>query len=72
VVGLIVLDAANPIEMGVARGIEEAVEAAGHAVLLGSSAGRMQRERRYVELFEQQVGDLLKCGWRRVADDEVT
>jgi len=53
VVGLIVLDGANPFEMGMARSIEEAVEAAGYTVLLGSSAGCLERERRYVELFEE-------------------
>jgi LacI family transcriptional regulator len=54
VVGLIVLDASNPFEMGVAAGVADAVEAAGCALMLGSSAGSLERERRYVALFEEQ------------------
>jgi LacI family transcriptional regulator len=54
VIGLIVLDASNPFEGGVAAGVTDAAEAAGYVVMLGSSAGRLDRERRYVELFEEQ------------------
>jgi LacI family transcriptional regulator len=54
VVGLIVLDASNPFEMGVAAGVADAAEAAGCALMLGSSAGSLERERRYVTLFEEQ------------------
>ena len=53
-VGLVVIDAANPFFMDVARGVEDTVQEAGGVVLLGNSAGDPQRERRYVELFEEQ------------------
>jgi LacI family transcriptional regulator len=60
VIGLIVLDASNPFEAGVAEGVAAAVEESGCVVLLGSSGGRLERERRYVELFaEQRVRGLL-------------
>jgi len=38
----------------VARGVEDAVESVGGVVLLGNSAGQAARERRYLELFEEQ------------------
>lgn len=53
-VGLVVLDAANPFFTDVARGVENAVHETGGVVLLGNSAGDPVRERRYLELFEQQ------------------
>lgn len=53
-IGLVVIDAANPFFADVARGVEDAVEEAGGVVLLGNSAGEQVRERRYLELFEEQ------------------
>ena len=53
-VGLVVIDAANPFFSDVARGVEDTVQAAGGVVLLGNSAGDIERENRYLELFEQQ------------------
>ncbi|MGF1662402.1 MAG: LacI family DNA-binding transcriptional regulator [Kineosporiaceae bacterium] len=53
-VGLVVIDAANPFFTDVARGVEDLVSELGGVVLLGNSAGDMARERRYLELFEQQ------------------
>lgn len=53
-IGLVVIDAANPFFADVARGVEDAVEGAGGVVLLGNSAGEQTRERRYLELFEEQ------------------
>jgi len=53
-IGLVVIDAANPFFMDVARGVEDTVQEAGGVVLLGNSAGDPRRERRYVELFEEQ------------------
>ena len=53
-IGLVVIDAANPFFMDLARGVEDTVQEAGGVVLLGNSAGDPQRERRYVELFEEQ------------------
>jgi len=49
-----VIDAANPFFSDVARGVEDAVEALGGVVLLGNSGGEAARERRYLELFEEQ------------------
>ena len=53
-IGLVVIDAANPFFTDVARGVEDAVEVVGGVVLLGNSAGEETRERRYLELFEEQ------------------
>jgi LacI family transcriptional regulator len=53
-IGLVVIDAANPFFADVARGVEDAVEKIGGVVLLGNSAGEEGRERRYLELFEEQ------------------
>ena len=53
-IGLVVIDAANPFFADVARGVEDAVEEVGGVVLLGNSAGAQVRERRYLELFEEQ------------------
>jgi len=53
-IGLVVIDAANPFFSDVARGVEDAVQDFGGVVLLGNSAGDETRERRYIELFEQQ------------------
>jgi LacI family transcriptional regulator len=53
-VGLLVLDAANPFFADVARGVEDTVQQVGGVVLLGNSAGDDERERRYLELFQEQ------------------
>jgi len=53
-VGLVVIDAANPFFSDVARGVEDTVHEAGGVVLLGNSAGDDERERRYLELFDEQ------------------
>jgi LacI family transcriptional regulator len=52
-VGLVVIDAANPFFTDVARGVEDELDRTGVAVLLGNSAGSPDRERRYLELFEE-------------------
>src|SRR4029453_17636240 len=52
--GLVVLDVANPFFPDLARGVEEAVAAEGLAVVLCDSAERADRERRYLELLEEQ------------------
>lgn len=52
-IGLVVIDAGNPFFADVARGVEDAVQGAGGVVLLGNSAGSPVRERRYLELFEE-------------------
>lgn len=53
-IGLVVIDAANPFFADVARGVEDAVDTVGGVVLLGNSAGEQARERRYLDLFEEQ------------------
>ncbi|MGV1033835.1 MAG: LacI family DNA-binding transcriptional regulator [Microbacteriaceae bacterium] len=53
-IGLIVLDVSNPFFTDLARGAEEAAEAAGYAVLLANSDEESERELRYLKLFEQQ------------------
>lgn len=53
-IGLIVLDVGNPFFTDVARGAEQAADAADSAILLGSSEQRAERESRYLELFEEQ------------------
>ena len=52
--GLVVLDVANPFFTDLARGVEEAVAAEGLAVVLCDSAERADRERRYLDLLEEQ------------------
>lgn len=67
-IGLIVLDAGNPFFSDVARGAEERATRDGYAVLLGNSGENFERERVYLDLFEEQrvagllispVGDVL-------------
>ncbi|MGF1662636.1 MAG: LacI family DNA-binding transcriptional regulator [Kineosporiaceae bacterium] len=53
-VGLVVIDAANPFFTDVARGVEDLLSEHDAVVLLGDSAGEVRRERRYLELFEEQ------------------
>ncbi|MGL3198820.1 MULTISPECIES: substrate-binding domain-containing protein [Curtobacterium] len=53
-VGLIVLDGGNPFFTDVARGAEDAAMAQGLAVLIGNSDESEDRERTYVELFEER------------------
>ena len=53
-IGLVVIDAANPFFADVARGVEDCVDDVGGVVLLGNSGGEESRERRYLELFEEQ------------------
>jgi LacI family transcriptional regulator len=52
--GLVVLDVANPFFTDVAHGVEEAVAAEGLAVVLCDSAESADRERRYLDLLEEQ------------------
>jgi LacI family transcriptional regulator len=54
VIGLVVLDVANPFFTDVARGAEERAEAAGLAIVLCDSAESADRETAYLELLEQQ------------------
>lgn len=53
-IGLVVLDVANPFFTSVARGAEEAADAAGLSVLLGNSDDDVTRENSYLDLFEEQ------------------
>lgn len=53
-VGLIVLDGGNPFFTDVARGAEDAAMSKGLAVLIGNSDESTDRERTYVDLFEER------------------
>ncbi|MCJ1714680.1 LacI family DNA-binding transcriptional regulator [Microbacterium sp. M1A1_1b] len=53
-VGLIVLDGGNPFFTDVARGAEDAAMSKGLAVLIGNSDESTDRERMYVDLFEER------------------
>ncbi|PZE56867.1 LacI family DNA-binding transcriptional regulator [Curtobacterium sp. MCLR17_044] len=53
-VGLIVLDGGNPFFTDVARGAEDAAMDNGLAVLIGNSDESTERERTYVDLFEER------------------
>jgi LacI family transcriptional regulator len=52
--GLVVLDVSNPFFTDVARGVEDAVTEAGLAVILCNSDQRVERERGYLDLLEEQ------------------
>lgn len=53
-IGLVVLDVRNPFFTEVARGAEDRAAADGMTVLLGNSDESAERERAYVDLFEEQ------------------
>lgn len=53
-IGVVVLDVGNPFYTDLARGAEEAAEAAGCAVMLCSSDERAGKEQRYLSLLEEQ------------------
>src|SRR5690625_6903314 len=53
-IGLVVLDLANPFFTDLGRGVEARANLSGLTVLVGNSAEDAQRERRYLEQFEQQ------------------
>ena len=52
--GLVVLDVSNPFFTDIARGVEEVVAAEGLTVILCDSAEQADRERRYLDLLEEQ------------------
>lgn len=54
VLGLVVLDVANPFFTDVAKGVEEATAAAGMAVIFCNSDGDPVRESAYLDLLEEQ------------------
>jgi LacI family transcriptional regulator len=59
-IGLVVLDIANPFFTDVARGVEEAANAAGLAVILCNTDDRQDREAAYLDvLAEQRVQGVL-------------
>lgn len=53
-IGLVVLDVGNPFFTDVARGAEDRADAEGLSVLLGNSDESSERERAYLDLFEEQ------------------
>jgi LacI family transcriptional regulator len=59
-IGLVVLDIANPFFTDVARGVEEAANAAGLAVILCNTDDRQEKEAAYLDvLAEQRVQGVL-------------
>lgn len=52
-IGLLVLDAANPFFTDIARGVEDVADAAGSQVVLGNSSEDTDREAKYLRLFEE-------------------
>ncbi len=53
-IALIVFDATNPFFTDLARGAEDAATAAGYSVLLANTSESHERERSYLDLFEEQ------------------
>lgn len=53
-IALIVFDATNPFFTDLARGAEDAATAAGYSVLLANTSESQERERSYLDLFEEQ------------------
>lgn len=53
-IGLIVPDGSNPFYSAIARGAEDAALARGGTVLVGNSHESLERESRYIDIFEQQ------------------
>ncbi|MBF4570654.1 LacI family DNA-binding transcriptional regulator [Plantibacter sp. VKM Ac-2880] len=53
-IGLVVLDVGNPFFTDVARGAEDRADTEGLSVLLGNSDESLDRERAYLDLFEEQ------------------
>ncbi|MCW4385631.1 LacI family transcriptional regulator [Salinibacterium sp. SYSU T00001] len=53
-IGMVLLDVANPFFSELARGAEERAVESGHALILGNSDEKADREARYLDLFEEQ------------------
>lgn len=53
-IGLVVLDVRNPFFTEVARGAEERAAAESLTILLGNSDERAEREKAYIDLFQEQ------------------
>jgi LacI family transcriptional regulator len=53
-IGLVVLDISNPFFASIARGAEDAAEAAELSVMIGNSDESALRERAYLDLFDEQ------------------
>jgi LacI family transcriptional regulator len=53
-IALIVLDASNPFFADVARGAEDAAQERGYTVIVGNTSGSSERERNYLDVFEEQ------------------
>src|SRR5215469_6528422 len=53
-IGLIVLDVSNPFFTEVARGVEDAANAAGSIVILCNSDDSLVKEQRYLQSLEEQ------------------
>lgn len=54
ILGLVVFDAGNPFFTEIARGAEDAATLESYSVLLGNSDNASEREKQYLNLFDQQ------------------
>ena len=69
-IGMVVMDVANPFFTDVMAGAEDVVHGSRHTMQLGNSAGRPERERAHLQLFEQQrVRGVLLAPIREVAEN---
>lgn len=53
-IGFVVVNVANPFFADLAHELEAAAEEVGHTIVLGSSDQNAARERRYIDLFDEQ------------------
>lgn len=53
-IGFVLLDGKNPFFLDIARGAEERAALSGLSLTLGDSARSVERERSYIDLFEEQ------------------
>jgi LacI family transcriptional regulator len=53
-IGMVLLDVGNPFFSELARGAEDKAIESGHAIILGNSDEKPEREARYLDLFEEQ------------------
>ncbi|HEY9498243.1 MAG TPA: LacI family DNA-binding transcriptional regulator [Terrimesophilobacter sp.] len=53
-IGMVVLDIGNPFFSDLVRGAEDKATESGHAIILGNSDEKVEREGAYLDLFEEQ------------------
>lgn len=64
-IGVIVPALSNQFTGGILNGIEEKTSSCGYDILVGGTGGDVERERRYLELFqERHVAGIIFMGWQ--------